>query len=222
MIDLTKVTVRMCHKPGSDPWNVCTGAAQDFTILWPHTPYPIPPWNVPHAAGLSPCLHAACPMPRCCMPHASVPHALCPMPPYSMLRAPVLHAACLHASIPPRSMPDAAMPPCHHASMSHAPCLMVHAAGPSIRSVSSKITPFIDQHIRLQEGIDDVFDFVEDEPDPENRSSRQYLFHVPNHPTRCIEMSAWSRKVKQTFFKFCGKEGEVAHDHKRFCDASLW
>jgi len=50
------------------------------------------------------------------------------------------------------------------------------------------IVPFLEQHLELQNSRGDLFEFDEEEAEPNNRGSVTYLFHTAQHQTRCYEV----------------------------------
>ena len=62
------------------------------------------------------------------------------------------------------------------------------------------MVPHLEYLLNLRQG--DAFEFTEWDDPPENRTSLEYLFHAPLHPSRAIESSAWSKRVKSCFAKW--------------------
>jgi hypothetical protein len=66
--------------------------------------------------------------------------------------------------------------------------------------ISKLVVPHLEYLLRLRRGGE--WDFAEWDDPPENRTALEYLFHMPSHPSRVIESSAWSKRVKSCFGKW--------------------
>ena len=72
--------------------------------------------------------------------------------------------------------------------------------GPAKCVVSDQVASHIDHLLTLRNG--GAFDFTDWDEGPRNRTQLEYLFHTAQHPSRCFESSAWSKKVSQVFKQF--------------------